>query len=40
MQQFVNLARGDYKELFRFLTSKKIRIKNIAAVTQVPHSRS
>ena len=38
MQQFVNLARGDYKELFRFLTSKQIRIKNISAVTQAPLS--
>lgn len=29
--QFVNLARSDYKELFRFLSAKKVRIKNIAA---------
>ena len=29
--QFVNLQRSDYKELFRFLNSKKLRIKNIAA---------
>ena len=31
--QFSNLQRSDYKELFRFLTSKKIRIKNIAAAS-------
>ena len=29
--QFVNLQRSDYKELFRFLSAKKVRIKNIAA---------
>merc|ERR1719420_1775496 len=28
-QQFVNLARSDYKELFRFLGTTNIRIKNI-----------
>jgi structure-specific recognition protein 1 len=31
--QFVNLQRSDYKELFRFLTAKKIRIKNIRAAS-------
>jgi len=29
--QFVNLQRSDYKELYRFLTSKSVRIKNIAS---------
>ena len=29
--QFVNLQRSEYKELFRFLTAKKLRIKNIAS---------
>jgi len=32
-QQFVNLARSDYKELFRFLGATKIRIKNINSAT-------
>jgi len=32
--QFVNLPRGDYNELFRFLTSKRIRIKNITAASK------
>ncbi|KAL1523516.1 hypothetical protein AB1Y20_018453 [Prymnesium parvum] len=31
--QFVNLQRGVYKELYRFLTDKKIRIKNVRAET-------
>jgi len=29
--QFVNLQRSEYKELFRFLKSKNLRIKNIAS---------
>ena len=29
--QFVNLQRSVYKELYRFLTDKKIRIKNVKA---------
>jgi structure-specific recognition protein 1 len=29
--QFVNLQRSEYKELYRFLTAKKLRIKNIAS---------
>jgi len=32
-QQFVNLSRSDYKELFRFLGATKIRIKNINSAT-------
>lgn len=31
VNQFVNLQRNVYKELYRFLTEKKIRIKNVAA---------
>jgi structure-specific recognition protein 1 len=32
--QFVNLQRSDYKELFNFLTSKSIKIRNLAAANK------
>eukprot|EP00316_Scyphosphaera_apsteinii_P020188 CAMPEP_0119308936 /NCGR_PEP_ID=MMETSP1333-20130426/12961_1 /TAXON_ID=418940 /ORGANISM="Scyphosphaera apsteinii, Strain RCC1455" /LENGTH=671 /DNA_ID=CAMNT_0007312817 /DNA_START=30 /DNA_END=2045 /DNA_ORIENTATION=+ len=38
--QFVNLQRGDYRELFNFLTNKKIRIKNISTASQVDFGNS